>query len=47
MCENEINGDDEHIEKLWEDLNKFGREVCDKVKDLSHETVDGVTLFRR
>ena len=45
MCENADNQD--KLQKLYDNLAKFGNAIVRKVKDLGFERIDGVRLFRK
>lgn len=45
ICENIENK--KVLKELYEDLDKFGNAVVNKVTDLKYEEIDGVRLFRR
>ena len=44
MCENKEN--ENLLKELYLQLNKFGKDVTTKVKNLSYEEIDGINLFR-
>ena len=45
LCDN--RDDEKRLKELYDKLSEFGNSVVRRIRDLSHEEIEGVSLFRR